>query len=488
MSRKRNGLLTSLAVLGLFFTTATAQAAQVAGKTPEERAINGAKIYLKAHNLKNVTLNVLANTLQATAIRYVGPEFEGATGIKLNVIDIGYTEIPTKMMAEAVAKSGAYDVIMHFADSIPDGAESKLLLPLNPWFEKYGPDLGGFLKYIDTVKYRGEVWAFPGDGGGFGLWARKDLFEDPKEKSAFQAKYGYELKCPETWEQLRDIAEFFTRDTDRDGKIDLYGHHDYRARKFASKWWFQRFLSMGKLPFDEKMNPLNNGPEGISATKQFAEIQKFMHPDVLGWGTAQHFPYWGSGHVATFLAWGSAISFARNPARKPPMKDKIMSCVTPGSRFSGRLIRRSIHWGVPTWMITRYGKHPELSYALSQWITSPELSAKFVAFPRGVAKPFRKNHLVDPRIMETYGKEFMEVNEKNIQVLAPTMLLVGFEEYMDALDVNLLDVILGKITAEEAMKRTASAWQKITDEVGRAKQIEAWKAQIPLYPQIDVPR
>ena len=45
----------------------------------------------------------------------------------------------------------------------------------------------------------------------------------PTNKADFEAKYGYPLAPPTTWEQYTDIAEFFTRDTDGDGAIDLYG-------------------------------------------------------------------------------------------------------------------------------------------------------------------------------------------------------------------------------------------------------------------------
>jgi multiple sugar transport system substrate-binding protein len=56
-------------------------------------------------------------------------------------------------------------------------------------------------------------------------WAyRKDWFEDPKEKSAFQAKYHKELAVPQTWEELRTIAEFFTRPgAKRYGNVMLTG-------------------------------------------------------------------------------------------------------------------------------------------------------------------------------------------------------------------------------------------------------------------------
>ena len=39
----------------------------------------------------------------------------------------------------------------------------------------------------------------------------EDLLDDPTEKAAFQKRYGYPLAQPTTWEQHRDIAEFFTR-------------------------------------------------------------------------------------------------------------------------------------------------------------------------------------------------------------------------------------------------------------------------------------
>lgn len=489
MSRRRILVVVFFAIFGCFLSSALSHAFDIPGNTPEERAINGAKAYMKAHGLKTLTLNVLINPLHSEAIRHVSPAFENATGIKLNVIAIGYTEIPTKMMAEAVAKTGAYDVIMHHADAIPDGAESGLLHPFDEWMKKYGPDMDGFLKFADMGKYGGKVYGFEGDGSALALYMRKDLIDDPKERKNFRAKYGYELGCPETWEQYRDIAEFFTRDTDGDGKIDLYGAVDYRARKFASKWWLERFLTMGKLPFDENMKPLITGPEGIKATEQFVEIGKFMPQDALGWGTAQLYPFWISGKVASFIGQGSAISYARNPERKPNLRDKTLTCLCPGSRAGGRLIRRSVHWSGPFFLVSNYASHPELAYAFSQWITSPEISTQYVAFPRGVSKPYRKNHATDPTIINTYGENFLDVHMKNLQILAPAIHLVGHEEYMDALDVNLLAIIVeGKITPKEAMERTAAAWEKTTDDIGRKKQIQAWRAQIPLYPTIDVPK
>ena len=49
------------------------------------------------------------------------------------------------------------------------------------------------------------------------------LREPRAEQAAFKAKFGYDLAPPADWQQFRDVAIFFTRDTDSDGKTDLYG-------------------------------------------------------------------------------------------------------------------------------------------------------------------------------------------------------------------------------------------------------------------------
>ena len=61
-------------------------------------------------------------------------------------------------------------------------------------------------------------------------WAyRNDWFEDPKEKTAFKAKYGYELDVPETWAQLRDIAEFFIGRKKKRYGVTIYTDNSYDA-------------------------------------------------------------------------------------------------------------------------------------------------------------------------------------------------------------------------------------------------------------------
>ena len=62
-----------------------------------------------------------------------------------------------------------------------------------------------------STRRQQKYWAIPLEGDANGWAYRKDWFEDPKEKAAFKAKYGYDLGVPKDYKQLRDIAEFFHR-------------------------------------------------------------------------------------------------------------------------------------------------------------------------------------------------------------------------------------------------------------------------------------
>lgn len=50
---------------------------------------------------------------------------------------------------------------------------------------------------------------------------RKDWFQDPAEKAAFKKRYGRDLGVPGTWEDLAQIAEFFTRPAEKKAGLIL---------------------------------------------------------------------------------------------------------------------------------------------------------------------------------------------------------------------------------------------------------------------------
>jgi multiple sugar transport system substrate-binding protein len=143
------------------------------------------------------------------------------TGIALNVHGFPHVELMSKTLSEFMASTGAFDTAT--AGAINQTLFESFVIPLNEYIER---DFGSVEKFkelfypwaIDYNTYDGEVKFIPYHLNAEYCVYRKDLFEDPAEKEAFKAQYGYELKPPETAEQLIDVAKFFTRPEE-----DLWG-------------------------------------------------------------------------------------------------------------------------------------------------------------------------------------------------------------------------------------------------------------------------
>ena len=122
--------LLSLGVSGRAFAQA------VPGNTVEERAVTGAKAYLQKNNLKGAELNMLLNSLFRNAMPDFASEWKELTGVEIISEPLGYTDIPSKIMGECVAKTGAFDIFNDFPYTQPDAAGCGVLQPLDEYAEQ----------------------------------------------------------------------------------------------------------------------------------------------------------------------------------------------------------------------------------------------------------------------------------------------------------------------------------------------------------------
>src|SRR5205807_2423161 len=98
----------------------------------------------------------------------------------------------------------------------PGLAAAKAIQPINDFMTT--PEATNAVQPNDFItlttaglELNGKLWAMPMLAAPYMLGYRTDLFSDATEKQAFQAKYGYALAVPQTYKQLMDIAQFFTR-------------------------------------------------------------------------------------------------------------------------------------------------------------------------------------------------------------------------------------------------------------------------------------
>ena len=82
--------------------------------------------------------------------------------------------------------------------------------------------------YSEWPKNTPNYWALPAMGDAVGWTYRKDWFARPEIQAEFKKKYGRDLAPPKTWDELKQIAEFF-QGREIDGK-KVYGAYIFTER------------------------------------------------------------------------------------------------------------------------------------------------------------------------------------------------------------------------------------------------------------------
>ena len=137
------------------------------------------------------------------------------TGVEIEIDVIPPESLHEKQLAAFTSGRGDYDIMELYPTWIGEYAEAGYIENLDPLYEKYASEINidDFIEgaQVGFDKYQGSWYAIPYDGDVNIFYYRKDLWDDAKEQEAFKAKYGYDLKVPDTWEEVRDMAEFFNR-------------------------------------------------------------------------------------------------------------------------------------------------------------------------------------------------------------------------------------------------------------------------------------
>lgn len=219
-------------------TEAAAATETVAGKPFEGVVLN--VVNMLGWNITKAGLDHLA-------------EFEEKTGIKVKLNEMPFADIVTKEVLEGENRSGAYDVLQAYDAGM--ATLKPYVIPLDvgnvdDWNKAH------YVSAVDYVTFDNKIYFEPFVGGCQIGFYRKALFEDPKEQADFKAKYNYDLKPPTTWQEVLDIAKFFTRDTNNDGEIDLWGLAIPGKGDHGGCAYEEKMYSMGSGYTDENLKLL----------------------------------------------------------------------------------------------------------------------------------------------------------------------------------------------------------------------------------------
>ncbi|MFH1803913.1 MAG: ABC transporter substrate-binding protein [Pseudomonadota bacterium] len=169
----------------------------------------------------------------ANALIELSKDFEAQSGHKMGFEFVPWTSFADRMLNELNSGGQLCDLMIGDSQWIGGGAENGHYVKLNEFFDANDIDMADFIPatvtgYAEWPKHTPNYYALPAFGDVVGWTYRKDWFERPEIREAFQAKYGRELGVPATLDELKDIAQFF-QGREIDGRT-VYGAAIYTER------------------------------------------------------------------------------------------------------------------------------------------------------------------------------------------------------------------------------------------------------------------
>jgi multiple sugar transport system substrate-binding protein len=221
-------------------------------------------------------LNILwAQWSPADYLQQVANMYTEETGITVNVIQEPWGSFGDRFFTEMAAQGTSWDMVIGDSQWLGQGATQGHYVDMTEFLTSTG--------IADTVTpatltYYGEYptgsgtyWAYPTEGDADGWAYRRDLFENPDEMAAFEEEYGYPLAVPETYDQLMDIATFFTRPDEGLYGVAIYTQKDYDAITMGVE---NTMFSWGANWQDESNNVLGvvNSERAVEAVQFYKDL------------------------------------------------------------------------------------------------------------------------------------------------------------------------------------------------------------------------
>lgn len=245
-------------------------------------------------------------------------EYTAETGVTVTVETTPWGDFQTKTFAELNAQGDAYDMVVGDSQWLGAAATAGHYVDLTDFIKEHGVDktfVPATLQYYS--QYGGKYWSIPAEGDANGWAYRKDWFEDPAEQAAFKEKYGYDLGVPQTFEQLIDIAEFFTRPEENRYGVALYTQTAYDAMAMGLEQTI--FTYGGDLGNYEtgQVEGILNSEQNVEALKAYRRLYEFTPPN---WSQAffvENNQAFTEGLVALNMNYFAFFPALANPATNP---------------------------------------------------------------------------------------------------------------------------------------------------------------------------
>ena len=460
---------------------------------------------------EGVTVNVLTFTGPQIAepLQRRGPSFGKLTGAKINVITVPFSDLYQKILTDMATRTNSFQAFVFapqwMADYVTAGYLEDLTTRINADKAVQWSDIAPFFRDFSAT-FGGRIYTIPLDGDFQMVYYRSDLLRQAG------------LQPPQTWQDYLKIAQtFHGKDLNGDGKPD-FGSCIAKKRN-AQSYWMVWSVAAGYLQakgtsegsfFDlATMKPLTNNEAFAEALRVYVETGKYAPPDELNWDVGDSRGGFTSGRCALSIDWGDIGTLAIDP-KTSKVIDKVGAVVLPGTprvldRQTGKLVACNQTTcpyavsGINHAPFAAFGgwsgainkaapaKARDAAYAFLSYMSQPAQANVDVTIGITGFNPYRISQFKSLTLWEKAGmsaaaaRNYLGAIQASLQ--SPNMVLdlriPQNQHYQQVvLDTAVAKLLAKEVTIAQAMKEISDGWEAKTNELGRDKQLQAYRASL----------
>ena len=370
--------------------------------------------------------------VEGEALKAAVRDYERASGVKMEAVELPYSNLFEKAMLDLASRTGAYDVIMMDDPWFPRLASEEKLAALEPLYQKEGlpgPDddfIPTSLKLCHEPYPSGRLCALPYVGNSQFFFYRKDLFD----------KHG--LQAPKTWEEVRSAARKI-----QEAEKGIYGYVMRAGPGNAAVADFMPVMwAFGADLLSPAGEPRLNTPEAAEALNFMVEMGKWTPPGYVSFNADEVNAHLLQGTAAMCINWPSWISAMDDPS-KSRVVGKIAYAPMPGQRNPGQAATGNWLLGIPAG-----SKNIDAAFAFLRWATDPPQMR--AAAERG-CPPTRRSVFQYPELVRRFRA--FPVQLQSLETGRPRPRTPQWNEIENVFGVYVSKANAGSVTVAEALSR-----------------------------------
>jgi multiple sugar transport system substrate-binding protein len=410
--------------------------------------------------------------LQETLSKIV-PDFEKETGIKVEWELLNHFEVINKGQADFLSGRGHYDAVMMHGFQLGPMLAADTIRPIddlmaNPALVDPNLDIADFIQstYTTTAFSGGKQYGLINWNYNQVYWARADLFNNAEEQAAFKAKYGYDLAPAKTLEEMRDIAEFFTRKKGENlaGKpleSDFYGIvlEGIKGGTTFTSMWRNFIQNYGGDIVDKDGKPSIDSPEAIKGITAWADLWKFGPPGMAEYSLVDVPTVMGNGIAAQTIAWSDFVLGIDKPGASP-LAGQFLYAPVP---LAKGMTKRHTEAEPSVTVIAKTSKNPEATFLFLQWLVSKKQQDALIALGEG-GVPVRESSWALPVMQGGALKDLFVAMKESIATSEAKPKMPKYYELFDMWNGVAQDIGLGTISPADGAKKMQSEMLKICEK------------------------